>query len=292
MRPQNCAMPTVEVRLTTRCRRKYPKEQMKFHIRWTILLSCAFVWSTNILMAEGVPVRHQEGLIHGFLVLRTPEGETLGDGDLTQVARGDQVTAKLVFHFKDGSLREETTVYSQHRTFRLLTDHVTQKGPSFKIPMDVSIDARSSQVTVRYTDEQSKPKVETEHLTLPADLANGLLFTLLKNIRPGVARTEVSLLAATPKPRVVKLAISPLGEEPFSVAGSSRKAMHYVVKVELGGLTGVVAPLLKKQPPDMHVWILEGEAPAFVKSEGPLYVGGPIWRVELASPVWPSANSK
>jgi hypothetical protein len=292
MRPQNCATPTVEVRLTTRCRRKYPKEQMKSYICWTVLLSCALFWSANILMAEEVPVRHQEGLIHGFLVLRTPEGETLGDGDLTQVARGDQVTAKLVFRFKDGSLREETTVYSQHRTFRLLTDHVIQKGPSFKIPMDVSIDARSSQVTVRYTDEQGKPKVETEHLTLPADLANGLLFTLLKNIRPGAQRTEVSLLAATPKPRVVKLAISPLGDEPFSVAGSSRKAMHYVVKVELGGLTGVVAPLLNKQPPDIHVWILEGEAPAFVKSEGPLYVGGPIWRVELASPVWPSANSK
>jgi hypothetical protein len=44
-----------------------------------------------------------------------------------------------------------------------------------------------------------------------------------------------------------------------------------------------------------HVWILGGEAPAFVKLEGPLYFGGPIWRIELASPVWPSvaaADSK
>jgi hypothetical protein len=134
---------------------------------------------------------------------------------------------------------------------------------------------------------RAKHKVETEHLQLPTDLANGLLFTLLKNIRPGVTRTEVSLLAVTPKPRIVKLTITPVGEEPFSVADSSRKAMHYVLKAELGGLTGVVAPLLKKQPPDIHVWILEGEAPAFVKMEGPLYVGGPIWRIELASPVWP-----
>lgn len=40
-------------------------------------------------------------------------------------------------------------------------------------------------------------------------------------------------------------------------------------------------------PPDSHVWILGGEAPAFVKSEQPLYFGGPVWRIELASPSWP-----
>ena len=74
----------------------------------------------------------------------------------------------------------------------------------------------------------------------------------------------------------------------FSVGGSSRKAAHYVVHVEIGGAAGLVAPLLGKQPPDTHVWILGGEAPAFVKSEGPLFLGGPIWRIELTSPVWPS----
>jgi hypothetical protein len=30
-----------------------------------------------------------------------------------------------------------------------------------------------------------------------------------------------------------------------------------------------------------------GEAPAFVKSEQPFYLGGPVWRIELVSPVWP-----
>jgi hypothetical protein len=62
--------------------------------------------------------------------------------------------------------------------------------------------------------------------------------------------------------------------------------MHYVVKVEIGGLSGAFAELLGKEPPDTHVWILEGKAPAFVKSEGPLAFGGPIWRIELVSPTW------
>jgi hypothetical protein len=29
-----------------------------------------------------------------------------------------------------------------------------------------------------------------------------------------------------------------------------------------------------------------------VKSEGSLFEGGPIWRIELASPVWPKGGSE
>ena len=50
-----------------------------------------------------------------------------------------------------------------------------------------------------------------------------------------------------------------------------RKAVRFNVKVELGGLVGLIAPLLGKQPHDTSVWILGGEAPGFVRSEGPMY---------------------
>jgi hypothetical protein len=79
----------------------------------------------------------------------------------------------------------------------------------------------------------------------------------------------------------VKLAISNAGAVPSPGAASTGRVIHYVVKPEIGGLSGVLAPLVGKQPPDTHVWILEGAAPAFVKSEGPLYVGGPVWRIEV-----------
>ena len=88
----------------------------------------------------------------------------------------------------------------------------------------------------------------------------------------------------TPKPRLVELVLLQQGEEPFSSGSIKHKAMHYVVKVKIGGIAGLLAPLLGKQPADMQIWVLEGEAPAFVKFEGPLYNGGPIWRVELAAP--------
>jgi hypothetical protein len=83
------------------------------------------------MLADPIAVRYTEGLIHGFLVLRTPAGETLADGDLIQIAYGERVTTRLIFHFKDGSVRDETAVYSQHRNFRLLSAHLIQKGPAF-----------------------------------------------------------------------------------------------------------------------------------------------------------------
>jgi hypothetical protein len=257
------------------------------------LAACAALLRPGALPAEPVAVRHTEGVVHGFLALRTLDGTTLADGDLIQVARGDRVTGRLVFHFKDGSVHDETAVFTQREHFRLLSDHLVQKGPAFPQPLDMSIDCASGQVTVRSANEHGEQKVEAERLELPADLANGLILTLLKNVTADAPPNKVSMVAATPKPRLVRLAIATAGEEPFSTGGTARKATQYVVKVEIGGIAGLLAPLLGKQPPDSHVWILGGEAPAFVKSEAPLYLGGPLWRIELVSPVWPrSAAAK
>jgi hypothetical protein len=247
-----------------------------------VLLAWAVVLQPKALLADTIPVRHTEGLMHGFLVLRTLEGKPIADGQMTQDAKGDRVNTHLIFHFKDGSLYEDTAVYSQRGTFRLLRDHLVEKGPSFKQPVDTLIDGSTGQVRVRYT-EDGKEKTVAERLDLPPDVANGLLFTLVKDIKPSTPQTTVSLVATTPKPRLVKLAIVPLGEEPFTIGSFRHKAIHYVVKVEIGGVTGFLARLMGKQPADTHVWVLGGEAPAFVKLEGPLYAGGPIWRIQLAS---------
>lgn len=245
-------------------------------------------------LADLVAVRHWEGAAHGFLALRTLEGAPLADGDLVETtvptSGGNRVTTRLTLRFKDGSFHEETTVYVQRKTFRLVSNHVVQKGPAFKTPLESTI-AASGQVKVRYSDEDGKENRIEEHLELPTDVANGMILALLKNVSPKTPKTTVSMVAITPKPRLVKLEFTPAGEEPFSTAASARKAMHYVVKVHVPGVTGAVASLLGKIPPDSHVWILTGEAPAFVKGELALFPDGPVWRLELLSPVWPAASS-
>jgi hypothetical protein len=249
-----------------------------------------------------VAARFREGSVHGFLVLSTLDGTPLADGDLTQSLRGDRVTSHLVYHFKDGSLHDETAVFTDRGDFRLLSYHLSQEGATFPHPMEVWIDTAKSQVRVRSSEDEEKgegkddkgqKKVtdKVEHVDLSPDVSNGLVLILLKNIRPEATETKVSMVAATPKPRVVKLAITAQGEDHFLIAGSRRKATQYVVKVEIPGAAGVVADVLGKKPPDTHVWILQGDAPAFVKSEGPLFFGGPMWRTELTIPVWPESQA-
>jgi len=246
---------------------------------------------SGVAVSVPFPVRYRAGLIHGFLRLSTLDGEAIAAGDLTQVARGDQVTTQLIFRFKDGSRQEETTVFSQRGNFRLISYHMVQKGPSFKNASDLSVTCATGQVTVRYTDDDGKEKIVNEQLKLPPDLGNGLIPMLLMNMREGTPQIEIPMVVAAPKPRLVKIVVNAQGTEPFSLGGFSREAKHYVAKVDLGGVAGVVAPMVGKQPPDSQIWILGGEAPVFLKCEVLSYVGGPMWRMELASPDWPRTSA-
>lgn len=241
--------------------------------------------------AEQIPVRHIEGLMHGFLTLRTLDGKRLADGDITQVVEADRVASHLTFRFMDGSIYDDTTKFSQHGVFRLLADHLVERGPSFKQSMDTSLNASTGQITVRYRDKNGKEEVLNERQQLPPDIANGLLLTLVKDVGPKAAKATVSLLVATPKPRLVKLEIIPQSKEAIKSGNSVHQTMRYEMTVKIPGITGVLARVLGKQPPDMHVWVLTGSAPAFVKWEGPLYDGGPIWRVELSPPAEFSASN-
>jgi hypothetical protein len=252
----------------------------------SVVIVTSALWAA-VTAAEPVAVRHTEGSLRGFLVLRTLDGQVLADGELTQTVRGDRVTARLLFRFKDGSTHEETTVYSQREQLKLISDRIVQKGPSFPQPLEMSLEA-TGKVTVQYQDDKGATQTATDHFAAPPDLANGLVPKLLINARPDAMPQSFSLMAATPAPRLVKLLVTPAGPERFTIGGAPREAMHYVLKVEIGGVAGVLAPIVGKQPPDSHVWIASGEVPVFVRAEQPLYAGGPVWRIELASPMWPS----
>jgi hypothetical protein len=75
----------------------------------------------------------------------------------------------------------------------------------------------------------------TDQLKLPEDVANGIVTTLMNEIITKTPKTIVSMVASAPKPRLVKLAISPEGDDSFSIGGIVRKATRYVIKVGIGG---------------------------------------------------------
>ncbi len=251
-----------------------------------LLLACALQPTAH---ADTVAVRSVQGSLRGFLEVSNGDGQVVASGDSFQVVQGGRVISRTVFHFKDGSIDDETTVYTQRLVFRLISDHHIQKGPSFPHPMDVLIEVPSGQVTVRSPGKDGKEEVESEHLKLPDDLANGLTPILLENLGADSATTTVSVLVAMPKPRLVKLVISHEGDESCMIAGLSQKAMRYKIKIVLGGIVGFLAPMIGKAPPDVQVWTIGGDVVTFAREQGPLYPEGPIMTIQLVSPNWQDA---
>ena len=64
-------------------------------------------------MGPPILVRYPQVSQHGFLALWTQAGKRIAIGDVTHAVRGDVVTSQLIFRFRDGSVDEETTAFSQ-----------------------------------------------------------------------------------------------------------------------------------------------------------------------------------
>ena len=244
------------------------------------LTTFAYCSLSPLLTAEPIPVRYAQGSSHGFVALKTLEGVTIATGETTQTVSRGRVTSRLIFRFKDGSVDDDVTVFTQVGVFRLVSDHHIQRGPSFPKPIDFLIDMRAGELTFKSEDGT----ISKEHMDLPPDVSNGLPPNLLLNILPGTPETKIAYIAPGKKARLLHLSIKPMGTLSFRVGALRRKATDFTIHVELGGVTGMVAPLVGKQPSDYHFWLQDGVPPVFVREEGALYEGGPIWRLEQISP--------
>jgi hypothetical protein len=247
------------------------------------LAICIFLTQTINVVADQIPVRNVEGVTLGFLVLRALNGQVLAYGEMKQVVKEGLVMSDLHFRFKDGSYYQDIAKFTQRGHFRLVSDQVVQKGPSFKQDIESWIDVKTGKITVR-SGEKGKEKLTTKHLDLPSDVSNGLLFTLVKNLNPAAPETTVSMVAASTSPRLVKLNIFPAEEKSVKVGWITHKAQQYVVKVKIEGIAGKIAPLVGKQPADIHIWIVKSEAPTFIEFEGQLSQDAPVWRIEMTAP--------
>jgi hypothetical protein len=250
-----------------------------------LILVTALLWQRP-LAAAPVQVRFAEGSLHGFLTLSTPTGVRIASGDLLQSVRDGDIRSRMVFHFRDGSLHDETAVYSQRNVFTLQSYHVVQRGPVFPEETEISLERASGKYRVKTrARKDGREKVLDGTLDLPLDVYNGMVLTVVKNLSRGAGET-VHMVAFTPAPKLIQLALVPAGDHIILVGASEKSATHYVLKPILGTWTKLFASVLGRTPPDNHLWIVTAEVPAFVKFEGPLYMNGPAWRIELASPRW------
>jgi hypothetical protein len=235
----------------------------------------------NPAQAEPIPVRHVQHPMHEFMVARSENGAILARTEFSQVAQGDEVTLRLTYRFMDGSIDDETTTLRQKGTFGLVRDHHIQKGPFFAKPVDFAVEAATGTATTRTTDKYGRTHVDSEHMDLPNDLANGFVGTLLLNVPQNTTPFRVGMLTPFSGGRLVRILISPEGVQPFQMNGQTLKATVFRIHPDLGGIIGVIARLLGLQPKDVMVWVLESEDPAIVRIVGQLGGYGPVVSSEL-----------
>ena len=241
------------------------------------VLTCALTLAVSApAFAEPIAVKFTEGVSHAFPVLRSVGGEKLAQGELIQIPRGELVENRLTFRFRDGSVYDERVVFSQKDAFSLMSYQITQRGPSFPESIDAKVDRETGRYEVRYKgDEEATEEILKGKIELPGDVYNGLLGMLMKNMPAGTAST-VQIIAFTPKPRLVKMLLTPAGNDTVMMGETAVPATRFLIKPQLG----LFASLLVTDLPDVKIWILGGEAPAFLKFEGPLFFMGPIWRID------------
>ena len=126
------------------------------------------LWVSS-LRAAPVAVRFPEGSLHGFLVVRSSNGEALGYGEQFQMPRDGAIESRLVLRFNDGSLHDETVIFDQRKVFTLRSYRLVQRGPSFPKPLDASLDRATQQYKVKHRKDEAE-KLAEGRLDLPPDL--------------------------------------------------------------------------------------------------------------------------
>ncbi len=256
------------------------------HLRRSLRIATALVLLLLLgfprsLGAAPIPVRYREGVARGFLTLRSEAGETLAEGGVVQVLKGDRVESRLTFHFTDGSLYDETVVFSQDSVFRLQRYHLVQRGPAFRSPLDVTFDRETGQYSGSSAGEKGNRQGLSGTLQMPPDLYNGMTDMILRNLPLG-GRATVQMVVFTPTPQLVKLPLVPFAEESMRVGDVPKPATHYRVTPEIGGLRGFFASVVGVKLPTLHYWITREEVPAFLGFEGPLFFHGPVWCIGVS----------
>jgi hypothetical protein len=220
-------------------------------------------------------------------VLRTVNGVLIASGDLLQMRRGREVESRMLFHFKDGSVFEETVVFTQEQIFTMQSYRLLQRGPAFTEDTEISLERASGKYHVKTkARKDGREEMFDGKLELPPDVYNGMVLTVAKNLLKGASET-VHFVAFTPAPRLIQLELAPAGDQKVVIGELAQTATHYVFKPILGIGLKFFATLLGRMPPDNHAWIVTEGVPAFVRFEGPLYATGPIWRIDLTTPRWP-----
>ncbi len=184
------------------------------------LVFIALLHGSSSSLAAPVAVRFVEGVTHAFLVLGKANGPALASGDFLQIARGGKVESRTVFHFKDGSLFDESVTFTQHGVFKMPSYQLLRRGPAFTEDAQIWLGQPAGKYRVKTkVHKDGREDVLNGTIDLPQDVYNGMVVTVAKNLPKGSGET-VHVVAFMPKPRLMQLELAPTNRAP----GEDRRA--------------------------------------------------------------------
>ncbi len=236
---------------------------MSFPFRALFVLCSFLLVIHSASQADPIPARLKQGAGHIFLLLLDENGKTLAAGESLQTVKGYTVTTRTTFHFRDGSLDDETTVFEQRVNFRVLTDDHLQRGPAFPHPMQIRIEAVNGRVIVH---DLESGKTTTPALKIPFDLANGIITQVLQGAQVD-HRVDGRRQRAYvhPHPDTVFRRRSALDHSADSAHLAVRGEISHsgACSPQIGHISGIFCPKITRF---QAIWVLFREAVAMVSS--------------------------
>ena len=192
-----------------------------------IVLLAVGLCSGRPVSAAPVAVRVPESAVQSYLVLRDEARKPIALGEYKQRPKAGAIEVHLTFRFKDGSIHDETAVFSQRGVFKLGRYALHQRGPSFPTTLDASLEAGTGRYLVKSRKPGKDEDSDEGHLELPPDVYPSVMqITIVKHLAKEASET-VHTVAFTPKPRVLKLVIQPSTAVPFFVEGTKKISKQY-----------------------------------------------------------------
>jgi hypothetical protein len=220
-----------------------------------------------------------EGDVQAFTGLTDANGTPLAEGRYMQKVEDGVLHIESRFDFPGGrNIVERAALRLRPQIEQESWDWTERKGT--ELVRQYEVDFRTKKAVATRVDEHKRWKEDLDDIE-PGKTFGGIGFNaVVKNLRGQLAKGEhvdLRAVAFTPKPRTAPVTITRDGPEPVRMAGRTIPGDKYTIHVDIPGIARLFV-----DPPDVHIWLVGSDPPAFLRFEGPLLQpDDPVVRVDL-----------
>jgi hypothetical protein len=207
-----------------------------------------------------------EGDVQAFPGLTDASGKPLAEGRYVQKVEGHLLRIEARYDFPGGRVVVERAALRLHPQIEQESWDWTERVAG-RLVRQYEADFRTGKAVATRVDEHKRWKEDLE--IAPGKTFAGIGFiTVVKALRAQLApggHVDLRAVAFTPTPRTAPITITREGGEPVRMAGRTIPGDKYTIHVDIPGVARLFV-----DPPDIHIWLVSGEPPAFLRFEGPL----------------------